>query len=229
MKGIRRDGLQLPRKEKPHDGQEEEMDLAFSGNVVLALLREDTAVTQLLHTSCFNKVHLLHTSSAAFLLLWVVLFPLALVRCCFPSFACWLALLLFFPLGVAFLGIFLLGVGAALGPRRLIYFFVSFVFQIFCHLSFIVSLSVLFFIFCLVFILFSFLFFNLIFSCFFHIFLEREKECGSTRDAFTRTVALSGFPLRTDFGVGNVKFLQERRHQDRVTHDVAVIHVPQFC
>ena len=29
MEGIRRDGLQLPRKEKPHDGQEEDLDLAL--------------------------------------------------------------------------------------------------------------------------------------------------------------------------------------------------------
>ena len=36
-------------------------------------------------------------------------------------------------------------------------------------------------------------------------------------------------PLRSNFGVGDVKFLQEGRHQDRVTHDVAVIHVPQVC
>ena len=27
-------------------------------------------------------------------------------------------------------------------------------------------------------------------------------------------------PLRSDFGVGDIKFLQEGRHQDRVTHDV---------
>ena len=35
--------------------------------------------------------------------------------------------------------------------------------------------------------------------------------------------------LRYNFGVGGVKFLQEGRHQDRVTHDVTVIHVPQVC
>ena len=49
MEGIRRDGLQLPRKAKSHDGQEEEMDLAFFGNVMFALLREDTAVTRPRH------------------------------------------------------------------------------------------------------------------------------------------------------------------------------------
>ena len=63
MEGIRRDGLQLPRKVKPHDGQEEEMDLAFNGKVMLALLKEDTAVTRPLHTGCFGEVHLLHTNS----------------------------------------------------------------------------------------------------------------------------------------------------------------------
>ena len=36
-----------------------------------------------------------------------------------------------------------------------------------------------------------------------------------------------GVPLRSDFGVGNVDVLQKKYHQDRVTHDVAVIHVPQ--
>ena len=36
-------------------------------------------------------------------------------------------------------------------------------------------------------------------------------------------------PLLPDFGVGDVEFLQERRHQDRVTHGVAVMHVPQVC
>ena len=36
-------------------------------------------------------------------------------------------------------------------------------------------------------------------------------------------------PLRSDLGVGDVEFLQEGRHQDRVTHDVVVIHVPQVC
>ena len=30
-------------------------------------------------------------------------------------------------------------------------------------------------------------------------------------------------PLSPDFGVGDVEFLQETRHQDRVTHDVAVV------
>ena len=33
MEGIRRDGLQLPRKGKPHDEHEEEMDLNFYRNV----------------------------------------------------------------------------------------------------------------------------------------------------------------------------------------------------
>ena len=64
MEGIRRDGLQLPRKIKLHDGQEEEMDLlAFYGKVMLAVFKEDTAVTRPLHTSCFGEVHLLHTKS----------------------------------------------------------------------------------------------------------------------------------------------------------------------
>ena len=49
-------------KEKHHDGQEE-MDLAFFGNVALALLKEDIAVTRPLHTSCFGEVHLIHTNS----------------------------------------------------------------------------------------------------------------------------------------------------------------------
>ena len=35
-----------------------------------------------------------------------------------------------------------------------------------------------------------------------------------------------GVPLRSDFGVGDVKLLQEERHQDRVTHDVTIVHVP---
>ena len=61
-------------------------------------------------------------------------FPLALVeRCCFPSFAFRLALLLRFLLGVVFLFLLLLGAGAALGPRRLIYRFVSFVFRFYFH------------------------------------------------------------------------------------------------
>ena len=63
MEGIRRDGLQLPREVKFHDGQEEELDLAFCGNVMLALLREDTAVSRPLHTSCFGEVHLLREMS----------------------------------------------------------------------------------------------------------------------------------------------------------------------
>ena len=46
MEGIRRDGLQLPRKGKPDDGQEEEIDLAFCGNVMLVLIKEDTTVTR---------------------------------------------------------------------------------------------------------------------------------------------------------------------------------------
>ena len=62
MEGIHSNGFQLPRKEKPHDGQEE-MDLAFYGNFLLAFLKEDTAVTRPLHTSCFGEVRLLHTSS----------------------------------------------------------------------------------------------------------------------------------------------------------------------
>ena len=36
-----------------------------------------------------------------------------------------------------------------------------------------------------------------------------------------------GDPFRSDSGVGDVENQQERRHQDRVTHDVAVVHVPQ--
>ena len=36
-------------------------------------------------------------------------------------------------------------------------------------------------------------------------------------------------PLRSDSGVGDIEILQEGRHQDRVTHDGAVIRVPQFC
>ena len=65
----------------------------------------------------------------------VVLFLLLalVVRCCFPPFAFWLALLLPFLLGVAFLFLLLLGAGAALEPRRLIYGFVSFVFQCYFH------------------------------------------------------------------------------------------------
>ena len=63
MEGIRRDGLQLPRKVKSHDGQEvEEMDLAFYGKGRLALSKEGTAVTRPRHTSCFGEVHLLHTN-----------------------------------------------------------------------------------------------------------------------------------------------------------------------
>ena len=33
--------------------------------------------------------------------------------------------------------------------------------------------------------------------------------------------------FRSDSGVGDIKFSQEGRHPDRVTHNVAVIHVPQ--
>ena len=44
-------------------GQEEVMDLAFCGNVMLAFLKDYTAVTRPLHTSCFGEVHLLHTNS----------------------------------------------------------------------------------------------------------------------------------------------------------------------
>ena len=36
---------------------------SFYGNVVLALLKGDTAVTRPLHTSCVGEVHLLHTKS----------------------------------------------------------------------------------------------------------------------------------------------------------------------
>ena len=52
MEGIRRDGLQLSREVEPHDGQEEEMDLAFYGNAMLALLREDAAVTRAVSAKC---------------------------------------------------------------------------------------------------------------------------------------------------------------------------------
>ena len=41
-------------------------------------------------------------------------------------------------------------------------------------------------------------------------------------------LCLLGVPLRSDFGVVNIDFLQEGRHQDRVTHNVTVIHVPQL-
>ena len=65
MESIRTGGLQLPRKVKPHDGQEEEvMDLVVYGKVMLALLQEDTAVTRPLHTSCFGDVHFLHTNGS---------------------------------------------------------------------------------------------------------------------------------------------------------------------
>ena len=36
-------------------------------------------------------------------------------------------------------------------------------------------------------------------------------------------------PLRSDSGVGDVEFLQERRHRDRVTHDVTIVHVLLIC
>ena len=49
--------FQLPRKIQPHDGKEGERDLAFCRNVMLVLLKEDTAVTRPLHTSCFGEVH----------------------------------------------------------------------------------------------------------------------------------------------------------------------------
>ena len=49
-------------RKNPHDGQEE-MDLALYGDVVLALLKEDTTVTRPLHTSCFGEVHFFHTNS----------------------------------------------------------------------------------------------------------------------------------------------------------------------
>ena len=50
-------------KVKCHDGQEEEMELVLCGNAMLALLKEDTAVTRPLHTSGFGEVHSLYTSS----------------------------------------------------------------------------------------------------------------------------------------------------------------------
>ena len=34
-------------------------------------------------------------------------------------------------------------------------------------------------------------------------------------------------PLRSDFGVGDVEFLQARRHQDWVTQNVTIVHVPK--
>ena len=61
MEGIRKDGLQLPRKEKQPDGQPE-MDLAFDGNVVLVLMKDQAAETHPLHTSSVGDVHLLHTN-----------------------------------------------------------------------------------------------------------------------------------------------------------------------
>ena len=45
----------------------------------------------------------------------------------------------------------------------------------------------------------------------------------------TADLCFLGDPLRSDFGVVDVKVLQEGRYQDRVTHDVAVIHVSQVC
>ena len=33
--------------------------------------------------------------------------------------------------------------------------------------------------------------------------------------------------FRSNFGIGDLEFLQVRRHQDRVTQNVAVVHVPQ--
>ena len=39
------------------------MDLAFYGNVMLALLKEDAGVTRPWHTSCFDGVHLLREMS----------------------------------------------------------------------------------------------------------------------------------------------------------------------
>ena len=33
-------------------------------------------------------------------------------------------------------------------------------------------------------------------------------------------------PLSSDPGVGNVEALKKRKHQDWVTHDVTVFHVP---
>ena len=53
-----KDGLQ-PWKEKQPDEQAE-IDLAFCGNVVLALKKDQAAETHPLHTSSFGEVHLLH-------------------------------------------------------------------------------------------------------------------------------------------------------------------------
>ena len=36
-------------------------------------------------------------------------------------------------------------------------------------------------------------------------------------------------PLRSDSGVGDVECLQGRRHQDRATHNVTIVHVPLIC
>ena len=36
-------------------------------------------------------------------------------------------------------------------------------------------------------------------------------------------------PPRSDSGVGDIEILQEGRHQDRVTHNVTVAHVPLIC
>ena len=41
------------------------------------------------------------------------------------------------------------------------------------------------------------------------------------------TPVFSGF--RSAPGVGDVEFLQERRHQDRVTYNVTIVHVPLIC
>ena len=61
MEGIHSDGLQLPWKEEPPDGQEE-MVLAFFGNVVLALMKDQTAETHPLQTNSFGEVQWLHTN-----------------------------------------------------------------------------------------------------------------------------------------------------------------------
>ena len=36
-------------------------------------------------------------------------------------------------------------------------------------------------------------------------------------------------PLRSDSGVGDIEILQKRQHQDWVTHNVTIVHVPLIC
>ena len=66
------------------------------------------------------------------------------------------------------------------------------------------------------------------------IVVQTLGDCGDFGQLCTSRVLHSGGAASSSFtcsdsGVGDIEFLQERRHQDRETHDVAIIHMPQVC